>query len=82
MSRTARPLVVSWLNLALVAGLVVVGLTAHSLGVLAEGADYLADAAAVAVSLFAIRLSQRTTSTGPAGRVPPAGLVAALVNAG
>ena len=46
------------LNLALVAALVIVGVTAHSLGVLAAGVDYLADAAAIAVSLFAQRFAR------------------------
>ena len=40
MSRTQRLLVVLVLNLALVAGLVVTGVTAHSLAVLAAGGDY------------------------------------------
>ena len=39
------------LNLALVTALLLVGLTAHSLGVLAAGADYLADAAAIGTDL-------------------------------
>jgi cobalt-zinc-cadmium efflux system protein len=44
-------------NLALVAALVGVGIAANSLGVFAAGADYLADAAAIGVSLLAIYLS-------------------------
>ena len=47
------------LNLLLVVGLAYVGMTAHSLGVLAAGIDYLADAAAIGVAVFAIRLSAR-----------------------
>jgi len=39
------------LNLGLVAALVAVGITAHSLAVLAEGSDYLLDAAGVTVAL-------------------------------
>jgi cobalt-zinc-cadmium efflux system protein len=73
LSRPARLGVVLALNLAMVAGLVVVGLSSHSLGVLAEGADYLADAAAIGVSLIAIRLTQRYRK---------ATAVAALVNGG
>jgi cobalt-zinc-cadmium efflux system protein len=42
------------LNLGLVAALVIVGVAAHSLAVFAAGADYLADAAAIGVSLLAI----------------------------
>jgi cobalt-zinc-cadmium efflux system protein len=51
-------------------------------GVLAGGADYLADAAAICVSLPAIRLSHRSPTTGrPLGH-PNATKVAALVNGG
>ena len=78
MSRTQRLTVVLALNLGLVAALVAVGITAHSLAVLAEGSDYLLDAAGVAVALLAIRLSAR-----PAGRTRPSPTdVAALVNSG
>lgn len=74
--------VVLVLNLALVAGLIVVGLSAHSLGVLAEGADYLADAAGIAVSLLAIWLSNRPpTARRPQG-YRRATTLAALVNGG
>jgi cation diffusion facilitator family transporter len=66
------------LNLGLVAALVTVGITAHSLAVLAEGSDYLLDAAGVGVALLAIRLSARPTS-----RTRPSPTdVAALVNCG
>lgn len=64
------------LNLGLVTALVLVGLGAHSLAVLAAGADYLADAAAIGVSLLAIWIASR-----PRGH-PKATTVAALVNAG
>ena len=64
------------LNLALVAALVITGLAARSLAVFAAGADYLADAAAIGVSLLAIWLAAR-----PRG-YPNATIVAALVNAG
>ena len=78
MSRAQRLIVVLVLNLGLVAALVIVGITAHSLAVLAEGGDYLLDAAGVAVALLAIRLSAR-----PASRARPAPTdVAALVNCG
>ena len=75
MSRTRRLAVVLLLNLSLVTVLVVVGLAAHSLAVLAAGADYLADAAAIGVSLLAIWIASR-----PRGH-PKATTVAALVNA-
>jgi cobalt-zinc-cadmium efflux system protein len=70
------------LNLALVASLVVVGATAHSLAVLAEGGDYLLDAAGVAVALLAIRLSARPARRGRGEGHPNATSVAALINAG
>lgn len=78
MSRTQRLLAVLVLNLALVAGLVVVGVTAHSLAVLAAGGDYLLDAAGVVVALLAIRLS----AGGSRATRRKASSVAALVNAG
>jgi len=82
MSRTQRLIVVLVLNLGLVAGLIVVGVTAHSIAVLAEGGDYLLDAAGVAVALLAIWLAARpATRTRPDG-YPNATNVAALINAG
>src|SRR6516225_7190035 len=78
MSRVQRLTVVLVLNLALVAGLAAVGVGAHSLGVLAEGGDYLLDAAGAALALLAIRLSARGVRGGHLG---PTG-AAALVNAG
>lgn len=81
MSRTQRLLVVLVLNLALVAGLVITGVTAHSLAVLAAGGDYLLDAAGVGVALLAIRLSTRPLgSRFPRSLNPPT--VAALINSG
>jgi cobalt-zinc-cadmium efflux system protein len=70
------------LNLVFIAGLVAVGLMARSLGVLAAGADYLADAAAIAVSLLAIRLSTRPRTPRHPHGYPRATAIAALVNAG
>ena len=82
MSRTQRLVVVLVLNLALVAALVAVGVTAHSLAVFAEGSDYLLDAAGVGVALLAIRLSARPASrTRPRG-YPNATSFAALINGG
>jgi cobalt-zinc-cadmium efflux system protein len=78
MSRAQRLTVVLVLNLALVAGLVAVGVGAHSLGVLAEGGDYLLDAAGAGLALLAIRASARRPR---GGGLSPTG-AAALVNAG
>jgi cobalt-zinc-cadmium efflux system protein len=72
--------VVLLLNLALVAGLVVAGIRAHSIGVLAAGGDYLADAAAIGISLLAIGLAHRPPARGRPGGYPRATAYAALVN--
>jgi cobalt-zinc-cadmium efflux system protein len=82
VSRPARLGVVLILNLALVGALVIVGLSAHSLGVLAEGADYLADAAAIGVSLFAIWLSKRPPTPARPHGYPRATALAAVVDGG
>lgn len=80
MTRETRLWIVLALNLALIGGLVVVGLAAHSLGVLAAGGDYLADAVAIGVSLLAIALSRRPpTARRPNGH-PMATAIAALTN--
>jgi cobalt-zinc-cadmium efflux system protein len=70
------------LNLALVTVLVAVGLAAHSLAVLAAGADYLADAGAIG-RLAAGHLARQPTAhpAHPRG-YPAATNIAALVNAG
>ncbi|HWS46595.1 MAG TPA: cation diffusion facilitator family transporter, partial [Acidimicrobiia bacterium] len=82
MSKSARLGVVLGLNLSLIAALVIVGVAAHSLGVIAEGIDYLADAAAIVISLIAIRLARiPPTPRHPRG-YPKATMIAALVNAG
>jgi cobalt-zinc-cadmium efflux system protein len=74
--------VVLVLNLGLVAALVVVGATARSVAVLAEGGDYLMDAAGVVVALLAIRASARSGARArPAGRLAATDL-AALFNGG
>src|ERR1700722_672281 len=73
MKRPTQLLVVLFLNLLLVVGLAYVGVTAHSLGVLAAGVDYMADAAAIVVAVIAIRLTER---------FPKANALAAAVNAG
>ena len=82
MDRTRRLAIVVLLNLALVTALLIVGLTAHSLAVLAAGADYLADAGAIGVSLLAIRLAARPPSPARPRGYPNATNFAALVNAG
>ncbi|MGH9088362.1 MAG: cation diffusion facilitator family transporter [Acidimicrobiales bacterium] len=82
MTRSARLRAVLGANLALVGALVAVGAAAHSLAVWAEGADYLADAAAVGVTLLAIHLAHRPPTATRPGGFPRATRYAALVNAG
>ncbi len=82
MSRAARLWLVLAANLALVAALVGVGIAANSLGVFAAGADYLADAAAIGVSLLAIYLSNRPPSKRHPHGFPRATRLAAGINAG
>jgi cobalt-zinc-cadmium efflux system protein len=80
VTRTTRLTVVLLLNLVLVAGLLVAGIGEHSVGVVAAGADYLADAAAIGISLLAIGLARRApTRRHPAG-YPRATAHAALIN--
>lgn len=82
VNRRSRLLLVLVLNLLLVVGLIIVGVVSHSLGVLAAGVDYLGDAAAIGVSLFAIWLAGRPhTERHPEG-YPKAPAIAAVVNAG
>src|SRR5438445_10707287 len=75
MTKDARLALVLLLNGVMVVALVVVGLAAHSLGVLAAGGDYLGDAAGVALSLAALRVSRHEH------RHPRATSYAALFNA-
>ena len=58
MTKGTRLGLVLLLNVAMVVALVIVGLASHSLGVLAAGGDYLGDAAGVALSLVALRMSR------------------------
>ena len=81
LSRSQRLTTVLALNLALVAGLVAVGAIAHSLAVLAEGGDYLLDAAAIGVAIAALWLSTTSANSKRRG-YPNATTIAALINAG
>lgn len=55
-TQSARLSAVLLLNLAMIAGLILVGLSSHSLGVLAAGGDYVADSAGLGLGLLAIHL--------------------------
>ena len=58
----------------MIAGLIIVGLASHSLGVLAAGGDYVADSIAIVLGLLAIRISKH-----PHGH-PKATSFVALIN--
>ncbi len=73
-SQTSRLTAVLILNLVMITGLIVVGLASHSLSVLAAGGDYVADSAAIALGLLAIRLRDKQGNT-------KATSIVALINA-
>ncbi|MBS1885669.1 MAG: cation transporter [Actinobacteria bacterium] len=75
MSKDARLGLVLAINLSMIVALVAVGLISHSLGVLSSAVDYVGDAAGVALSLAALKLSR-----GGHGH-PRVTSYAALVNA-
>lgn len=58
MTKDEKLALVLLANVAMVIALVIVGLASHSLGVLAAGGDYVGDAAGVALSLVALRMSR------------------------
>ena len=74
MKQATRLTIVLLLNLSMIAGLVTIGLSSHSLGVLAAGGDFIADSAAIVLGLVAIRMSQH-----PHGH-PKATSIVALIN--
>lgn len=59
MTQRRRIKLVLALNLLMIVGLVVAGLAAHSIGLVSEGGDFLADSAALALGLLAIHLRDR-----------------------
>jgi cobalt-zinc-cadmium efflux system protein len=59
MTQDKRLGLVLAINLTMVLALVLVGVLAHSLGVLASGADYVGDALGSGLSLMALRMSRR-----------------------
>jgi len=74
MNQQTRLTLVLLLNLAMIAGLVIVGLSSHSLGVLAAGGDFIIDSVAIALGLLAVRIRQH-----PQGH-PKATSIVALIN--
>lgn len=78
MSQRRRLAIVLALNVALIGGLVIVGITARSVGVLAAAGDTLADLVALTLGLIAVALRDRDPDRPGANR-PIA--VVALLNA-
>lgn len=64
------------LNAAMITGLVVVGILAHSLGVLAAGGDYIADSSAIVLGIVAVTIRARV---GDHSQAPT---IVAMINAG
>ncbi len=60
MSQTQKLSLVLGLNLSMIAGLVIIGLATHSLGLLAAGGDYIADSMAIVLGLIAIYVRDRS----------------------
>lgn len=75
MTQQKRLSFVLGLNLVMIVGLVVVGLTSHSLGVLAAGGDFAADSTAILLGIIAIQIAKH-----PHGH-PKATTYVALINA-
>ncbi len=76
MSQRRRLTIVLTLNLAMIVALFVVGFSAHSLGVLAAGTDYVADSTAIALGILAVTIRDRV------GEHSKAPTVVAGINAG
>lgn len=64
MTQAKRLTLVLAINVAMIAGLIIVGLSSHSLGVLAAGGDYAADSIAIVLGLLAIKLRDSHGSKG------------------
>jgi len=75
MTQQKRLVLVLGLNLVMIAGLVLVGLASHSLGVLAAGGDFAADSTAILLGIIAIQIAKH-----PHGH-PKATTYVALINA-
>jgi cobalt-zinc-cadmium efflux system protein len=75
MTQQKRLSLVLALNLVMIAGLVLVGMSSHSLGVLAAGGDFAADSTAIILGILAIQISKH-----PHGH-PKATTYVAFINA-
>jgi cobalt-zinc-cadmium efflux system protein len=81
VDRTTRLRVALGINVALVVGQVIVGFTAHSVGLLADAGHNLSDVAALGVSLVAVVLAQRAPNERKSFGYHRATILAAQVNA-
>lgn len=76
MSQQSRLRIVLGLNLSLIAALVLVGLAAHSVGVLAAAGDTATDSVALLLGLIAVSVRDRSTHPRRSLAIP----VVALIN--
>jgi cobalt-zinc-cadmium efflux system protein len=81
VTRSRRLGIAFGLNVALVAGQVVFGVVAHSLGLLADAGHNLSDVAAVVVSLVAVRWARRAPTAERSYGYHRGTILAALLNA-
>jgi len=81
VTRSRRLGIALALNVALVAGQVIFGLIAHSLGLLADAGHNLSDVAAVVVSLVAVRWARRAPTAERSYGHHRGTILAALINA-
>jgi cobalt-zinc-cadmium efflux system protein len=82
VSRSRRLVAALCLNLALVAGQLIFGVAAHSLGLISDAGHNLADVAAVLTSLVAVRYARRAATAARSFGYHRGTILAALVNAG
>jgi len=80
--RERRLFVVLVLNVVIVAAQAVVGVAAHSFGLVADAGHSLSDVAAVAVSLYAVRLTRRPATARRSYGFHRSTVLAAQANAG
>jgi cobalt-zinc-cadmium efflux system protein len=66
VKKTTRLSIVLALNISIITGLLFVGLSSHSLGVLAAGGDYLLDCSAITLGLLAIYIRDRANGRSKA----------------
>lgn len=76
MSQRRRLGIVLGLNVSLIAALVIVGLTAHSVGVIAAAGDTAADSVALVLGLIAVTVRDRTDYAWRSAAIP----IVALIN--